>query len=85
MLCHRANLIIDFAAATWYLVFVSFPHYNTKGTKKSMTVKELKTIISNLPDETILLVEQEDVLDVETITVQHHPDGRAHIIFSSLE
>lgn len=50
-----------------------------------MTIKELKTIISNLPDETILLVEQEDVLDVETITVQHHPDGRVHLIFSALE
>ena len=51
----------------------------------SMTVKELKQIISNLPDETLLLLEQEDVLDVETITVHYHPDGRTHIIFSTYE
>ena len=51
----------------------------------SMTIKELKTIISNLPEETILLVEQEDVSDVETIDVQFHSDGRVHLIFSVME
>ena len=50
-----------------------------------MTIKQLKEIISNLPEETILLVEQDDVLDVESIQIQYHDDGRTHIIFSSLE
>ena len=51
----------------------------------SMTIKELKTIISSLPEETILLVEQEDVSDVETVEVQYHSDGRVHLIFSVME
>ena len=50
-----------------------------------MTIKQLKEIIKNLPDETILLVEQEDVLDVESIQIQYHGNGNVHIIFSSLE
>ena len=32
-----------------------------------MTIKELKEIISNLPEETVLLVEENDVNDVETV------------------
>lgn len=50
-----------------------------------MTIKQLKEIISNLPNETILLVEQDDVLDVESIQIQYHENGNVHIIFSSME
>lgn len=50
-----------------------------------MTIKELKEIISNLPEETVLLVEENDVNDVETVEVQFHSDGRVHLIFSALE
>lgn len=50
-----------------------------------MTIKELKEIISNLPDETVVLIESEDIYETETIKVQFHSDGRSHLIFSSLE
>lgn len=50
-----------------------------------MTIKELKEIISNLPDSTVLLVEETDINDVETVEVQFHSDGRVHLIFSALE
>lgn len=50
-----------------------------------MTIRELKKIISNLPEETILLVEERDINDVATIEIQHHADGRVHLIFSALE
>lgn len=50
-----------------------------------MTIKELKAIISNLPGDTIILIEDSDINDVETIEVQYHSDGRTHLIFSILE
>lgn len=50
-----------------------------------MTIKELKKIISNLPEETIILIEENDVNEVETVNIQLHSDGRAHLIFSALE
>ena len=50
-----------------------------------MTIRELKEIISNLPDTTILLIEETDINDVETVNVQYHSDGRMHLIFSALE
>ena len=50
-----------------------------------MTLCELKKIISNLPEETILLVEEHDINDLETVKIQHHADGRVHLIFSALE
>ena len=51
----------------------------------SMTVKELREIISTIPDDTTVLIEQDDVLDVETVIIQHHSGGRMHVILSSLE
>lgn len=51
----------------------------------SMTIKELKEIILNLPDETIILIEDEDINEVETIDVQYHSDGKTHLILSALE
>lgn len=51
----------------------------------SMTIKTLKEIISNLPDETVILIEESDVIDVETINIQIHSDNRTHLILSALE
>ena len=50
-----------------------------------MTIKELKEIISTLPEETVVLIEETDINDVETINIQIHSDGRTHLIFSALE
>ena len=50
-----------------------------------MTIKEFKKIISNLPEETILQIEENDVKDVETVNIVIHSDGRTHIIFSAWE
>lgn len=50
-----------------------------------MSIKELKEIISNLPEETIILIEETDINEVETINVQIHSDGRTHLILSALE
>lgn len=49
-----------------------------------MTIKQLKEIISNLPDETPVLISTEDVYDAETIMVEHHSDGRQHLILSNV-
>lgn len=50
-----------------------------------MTIKELKEIISTLPEETIILIEELDINDVETVNLQYHADGRTHLILSALE
>ena len=50
-----------------------------------MTIKELKRIVNFLPDETVILVQQADMSDVECINVQVHADGRVHLVLSSLE
>ena len=51
-----------------------------------MSIKELKAILNSLPEETILLINTDSrCIDVETIMIEHHSDGRTHIIFSSFE
>ena len=50
-----------------------------------MTIKDLKLIIANLSDETVILIEETDINEVETIDIQIHSDGRTHLIFSALE
>jgi hypothetical protein len=50
-----------------------------------MTIRDLKKIISTLPENTVLLIEETDINDVETVNVQYHSDGRVHLIFSALE
>lgn len=50
-----------------------------------MSIKELKNIISNLPEETIVLIDETDINDVETVNIQYHSDGRTHLILSVLE
>ena len=69
---------------------IYFPHksqeyYTMKGRKSQMTIAQLRQITKDLPEETILLVEQKDVLDVETINIQIHSDGRCHLILSTEE
>ena len=49
-----------------------------------MTVKELKLIIDDLADDTVILIEETDMNDVETIKIEIHSDGRSHLIFSTL-
>ena len=50
-----------------------------------MTIKELKEIILTLPHDTVILIEDSDIAEVETIDIQIHSDGRSHLIFSTLE
>jgi hypothetical protein len=51
----------------------------------SMTIKDLKLLIEDLVDDTVILIEETDINDVETINIQIHSDGRTHLIFSALE
>lgn len=50
-----------------------------------MTIRELKMIIEDLADDTVILVEESDVKDIETTIIQLHSDGRSHLILSALE
>ena len=50
-----------------------------------MTIKNLMEIISSLPVETTILIEENDINEVETVNVQYHSDGRTHLILSALE
>ena len=50
-----------------------------------MTIIELKKIIENLADDTVILIEENDINEVETIEVQYHSDGGIHLILTSLE
>ena len=50
-----------------------------------MTIAQLKQITKDLPEDTILLVDHKEIFDIETINVQHHSDGRCHLIFSTEE
>lgn len=50
-----------------------------------MTIKNLKEIISNLPNDTVLLIEDSDIEEVETINIQIRSNGKTHLILSALE
>lgn len=50
-----------------------------------MTVKEIKEIISTLPDETPVLISAEDVYDANTTIIEYHDDGRKYLILSNVE
>ena len=50
-----------------------------------MTISELKLLIKDLADDTVILIEETDVNDVETVKIELHSDGRSHLIFSTLE
>ena len=51
----------------------------------SMTIAELKLIIKDLMDDTVILIEETDINEVETVNIQLHSDGRCHLILSALE
>ena len=50
-----------------------------------MTIKQLKMIIEDLADDTVILIEENDINEVETVNIQIHSDGRSHLILSALE
>ncbi len=50
-----------------------------------MTIRELKMIIDDLDNDTVVLIEESDINEVETVTIQIHMDGRSHLILSALE
>jgi hypothetical protein len=50
-----------------------------------MTIKELKLLIDGLMEDTVILIEETDINEVETINIQIHSDGRSHLILSALE
>ena len=50
-----------------------------------MTIKDLKQIIEDLLDDTIILIQENDVNEVETINIQIHSDGRSHLILGASE
>ena len=50
-----------------------------------MTISQLKQIISNLPDETPILLSTEDIYELELVKVVYHSDGRMHLVLDNLE
>lgn len=50
-----------------------------------MTVKELKLILEDLSDDMVILIEETDINNVESIKMEIHSDGRSHFILSALE
>ena len=50
-----------------------------------MTIKDLKLIIEDLTDDTVILIEENDVIDVGMVKIEIHMDGRSHLILSALE
>ena len=52
-----------------------------------MTLEKLKQIANNLPADTVLLIDATtpDVCDVETVSIEYHSDGRAHLVLSNKE
>lgn len=51
-----------------------------------MTIQRLKTLTEQLPPDTIILIDGNDkMMDVETINIEYHTDGRSHLILSNKE
>ena len=50
-----------------------------------MTIKELKELISNLPEKMVVLIEESDINDIERIMIEYHSDGRMHLTLSALK
>lgn len=48
-----------------------------------MTVKDLKRVLDVLEDDTILVISETNICDVEVITAEYHSDGRSHLVFSA--
>ena len=50
-----------------------------------MTLEKLRQITNTLPADTIILIDAEDTHNVETINIEYHTDGRAHLILTNKE
>ena len=50
-----------------------------------MTTKQLIEIISNLPDDTPVILSTEDSYSAETVMIEYHSDGRVYVIISNVE
>lgn len=50
-----------------------------------MTIAELKKILDNAPEDAIVLIDATDIDDVESVIIEHHADGRVHVVLRSLE
>ena len=50
-----------------------------------MTVKELKMIIKDLADDTVVFIEENDIAYVEAVNIKIPSDGRSYLILSALE
>jgi hypothetical protein len=50
-----------------------------------MTTKQLVEIISNLPDDTPIILSTEDAHEAKTVMIEYHSDGRMYVIISNLE
>ena len=50
-----------------------------------MTIEKLKQLTSNLPADTIILIDGDDVNEVESISIEYHTNGKAHLILSNKE
>ena len=42
-----------------------------------MTIKQLKMIIEDLADDTVILIEGNDINEVETVNIQIYSDGHS--------
>lgn len=59
---------------------------NNSKDDAAMTIQKLKALTEHLPADTIVLIDLPDrTSDVETINIQYHTDGRAHLILSNKE
>lgn len=59
---------------------------NIKKEHDKMTLEKLRQITNNLPADTIILVEgADDLTDCESVKIEYHADGRAHLILSNAE
>ena len=50
-----------------------------------MTTKQLIEIISNLPEETPVILSTEDTYEAQTVMIEYHSDGRLYVIVSNAE
>lgn len=51
-----------------------------------MTLEKLRQITNNLPADTIILIDgRNDLADCESVSIEYHSDGRAHLVLSDKE
>ncbi len=49
-----------------------------------MTLEKLRKITDSLPGDTVILIDpfKDDTGEVDTVSIEYHTDGRAHLILS---